>query len=53
MIMGLEKAMEYYGNNETSKIESFMFYGKQEMLQSASTEGFDRLMLVADTTAAQ
>lgn len=52
MIMGLERAMEYYNNNETSKIESFMFYGKQEMLQSASTEGFDRLMILADSTAA-
>lgn len=45
MIMGLERASDYYARNETSKIESFMLYGKDEQLQSASTEGFDRLLL--------
>lgn len=50
MIMGLDKASEYYTRNETSKIESFMLYNVDKNLQSASTEGFDRLMVYRDST---
>jgi thiamine biosynthesis lipoprotein ApbE len=49
IIMGLERASEYYSNNEQSRIESFMLYERDKQLQSASTEGFDRLMLRADS----
>jgi len=49
MIMGLEKASDYYMKNEQSRIESFMLYEIDEQLQSASTEGFDRIMLHADS----
>jgi thiamine biosynthesis lipoprotein len=53
MIMGLDKASDYYARNETSKIESFMLYNVDKNLQSASTEGFDRLMVYRDTTQVQ
>lgn len=49
MIMGLERASDYYSRNEQSRIESFMLYEREEQLQSASTEGFDRLMLHTDS----
>jgi thiamine biosynthesis lipoprotein len=49
MIMGLDRAAEYYTNNEQSRIESFMLYEREKQLQSASTEGFDRIMLHADS----
>lgn len=52
MIMGLDKASDYYARNETSKIESFMLYNVDKNLQSASTEGFDRLMVYRDSTQA-
>lgn len=53
MIMGLDRASDYYARNETSKIESFMLYNVDKNLQSASTEGFDRLMVYRDTTQVQ
>lgn len=49
IIMGLDRASEYYTNNEQSRIESFMLYEREKQLQSASTEGFDRLMLRTDS----
>ncbi len=52
MIMGLERASDYYAKNETSKIESFMLYNVDKNLQSASTEGFDQLMVYPDSTQA-
>jgi thiamine biosynthesis lipoprotein ApbE len=51
MIMGLDRASDYYTKNEDSKIQSFMLYEKDEQLQSASTEGFDRIMLQNDSLA--
>ncbi|MFM7234937.1 MAG: FAD:protein FMN transferase [Flavobacteriales bacterium] len=50
IIMGLERASGYYSENEDSRIQSFMLYESDKQLQSASTEGFDRLLLRADTT---
>ncbi len=52
MIMGLERATGYYTENENSKIESFMLYERDKQLQSASTEGFDRMMIRRDSTEA-
>ena len=49
MIMGLDRASEYYTKNEQSRIESFMLYERDEQLQSASTEGFDRMMVHTDS----
>ena len=49
MIMGLDRAADYYTKNEQSRIESFILYEREEQLQSASTEGFDRIMLHADS----
>jgi hypothetical protein len=49
MIMGLDRASDYYTKHEDSKIQSFMLYEKDEQLQSASTEGFDRIMLQNDS----
>jgi len=49
MIMGLDRATDYYTKNEESRIESFMFYERDDQLQSASTEGFDLIMLHADS----
>ena len=60
MSMGLEKASEYYSRNVESKIQSFMFYADEKInntnpeeksLHSASTEGFDRLMVHSDSPA--
>jgi thiamine biosynthesis lipoprotein ApbE len=45
MIMGLEKAGEYYTNNEYSRIQSFIFYTENDTMRSASTEGFDKLLV--------
>ena len=53
MIMGLDRAGDYYTQNEQSRIESFMLYEREEQLQSASTEGFDRIMLHADSLIEQ
>lgn len=41
MVMGVEKAAEYYEANEDSKIHSYMFYKDGELLRNASTNGFD------------
>lgn len=49
IIMGLDRASDYYTRNEQSRIESFMLYEREEQLQSASTEGFDRMMLHSDS----
>jgi len=49
IIMGLDRASDYYNRNEQSRIESFMLYEREEQLQSASTEGFDRIMVHADS----
>lgn len=49
MIMGLEKASEYYMQNEYSKVESFIFYSEGDMLRSASTAGFDAMLLAPDS----
>lgn len=52
MIMGIEQASQYYTANEESRIQSFIFYKEEDNeLHSASTEGFDRLIMVRDSTA--
>jgi thiamine biosynthesis lipoprotein ApbE len=51
IVMGLDRASDYYTRNEQSRIESFMLYEREEQLQSASTEGFDRIMLHADSVS--
>lgn len=54
LIMGLDRAAEYYAQNEESKIQSFIFYKADDKeLHNASTEGFDRLLIVRDTLANQ
>ncbi len=45
LIMGIEKASEYYNANEDSKINSYMFYQRNDSLTSASTNGFDALII--------
>jgi len=50
--VGLERASDYYAKNEASKIESFMLYNVDKYLPSASTEGFERLMVYPDSTQA-
>lgn len=45
LTMGLEKAKEYYDENEDSHINSYMFYKQDDMLHSASTNGFDMLII--------
>jgi hypothetical protein len=47
--MGLDRASYYYNSNEDSNIQSLILYEKDEELQSASTEGFDRIMLQNDS----
>ncbi len=58
MSMGLDKASEYYTRNAESKIQSFMFYAEEKItdesvsekrLYSASTDGFDRLLVRVDS----
>ena len=49
MTMDLDKASEYYEQNEYSKIESFVFYTKNKELSNASTEGFDNLLISEDS----
>ncbi len=45
LIMGIEKAGEYYSNHEDSRIHSYMFYRQDETLHNASTNGFDALII--------
>lgn len=45
LIMGKEKAVEYYTGNEDSKIHSYMFYKEGDVLTSASTNGFDNAII--------
>lgn len=45
LIMGYEKAGEYYSENEDSKIHSYMFYRQDNALRSASTNGFDEAII--------
>lgn len=45
MMMGIEKASEYYAANEDSKIHSYMFYKDGEILRNASTNGFDNCIV--------
>jgi len=50
LVMGLDKAAVYYSQNEESKIQSFIFYKADDKeLHSASTEGFDRLIIIRDS----
>lgn len=49
MIMGLQKAGEYYTANETSDVQSFLFYQEGDIMKSASTEGFDAMIVIADS----
>lgn len=45
LIMGIEKATEYYNAHEDGKIHSYMFYKDGEMLRNASTNGFDNTII--------
>jgi thiamine biosynthesis lipoprotein ApbE len=49
MIMGLEKAAEYYELNEETQVQSFMFYSDEQVLRNASTEDFDALLIFPDS----
>ncbi len=49
MIMGIEKAGEYYTNHETSEVQSFIFYQQGEGMKNASTEGFDEMIIGGDS----
>jgi len=45
LIMGVEKATEFYNANDESKIHSYMFYKDGEILRNASTNGFDNTIV--------
>ncbi|MFN0031218.1 MAG: FAD:protein FMN transferase [Flavobacteriales bacterium] len=53
MIMGIEKIAEFYTANPESDIQSFVFHQQDDMMVSSSTEGFDEMLLVADSTTAK
>ncbi|MBX7052070.1 MAG: FAD:protein FMN transferase [Flavobacteriales bacterium] len=50
MMMGLEKAGEYYTENPETRVQSFMFYMSDSILHSASTIGFDSMLIAPDST---
>lgn len=55
MIMGYEAAGKWYEdeNNEQSDVQSFMMFSQGKELKSASTEGFDVMLIPPDSTAVQ
>jgi|GEM_PF-973248 len=56
MIMGLQDATKWYEENTETRIESFMLIQRGDEITSASTVGFDQLIIVPDSvqiTAAQ
>jgi thiamine biosynthesis lipoprotein ApbE len=52
MIMGLNQASQWYEqeDNLNSDIQSFTLIRREDKLSSASTEGFDAMLIPADTT---
>jgi FAD:protein FMN transferase len=49
-IMGLEQAALYYQNDSNSTVQSYIFYlTEDQILHNASTNGFDRLLLMPST----
>ncbi len=53
MSMGIEKASEYYDMNKSTRVQSFMFYSQDSVLHSASTVGFDLMLLNPDSVQVQ
>ncbi len=53
MAMGLEKASEYYDMNKSTRVQSFMYYSQDSILHSASTVGFDLMLLNPDSVQVQ
>lgn len=53
MMMGLEKAAEYYTNNAETNVQSFMFYLSDSTMHSASTVGFDNMIIAPDSVVEQ
>ncbi len=49
MIMGLQKAGEYYTANESTDVQSFIFYQEGNEMHNASTEDFDAMIVQPDT----
>jgi|JI9StandDraft_1071089.scaffolds.fasta_scaffold24350_2 thiamine biosynthesis lipoprotein len=49
MAMGLEKASEFYEVNKSTRVQSFMFYAQDSVMHSASTVGFDVMLLHSDS----
>lgn len=49
MMMGLEKAGEYYNENPETRVQSFMFYMSDSTLHSASTVSFDSMLIAPDS----
>lgn len=45
MIMGIDQAFKWYEENEDSNIQSWVFYKRENEITSASTEGFDRMII--------
>jgi thiamine biosynthesis lipoprotein ApbE len=52
MIMGLNQASQWYDveDNMNSDIQSFTLIKRDDAITSASTEGFDAMIVPADTT---
>jgi thiamine biosynthesis lipoprotein ApbE len=54
MIMGFDAAAKWYEANEESDVQSFMVLQKgKDLLSTASTEGFDKMLVVPDSLANQ
>ncbi|MCC6599266.1 MAG: FAD:protein FMN transferase [Crocinitomicaceae bacterium] len=49
MIMGLEQAQAWYDQNENSDIQSFIVIKNEDGITTASTEGFDTMLLLPDS----
>jgi thiamine biosynthesis lipoprotein ApbE len=49
MIMGFDQASKWYEENQDSNIHSFMLIQRGDSITSASTVGFDELLLQADS----
>jgi thiamine biosynthesis lipoprotein ApbE len=49
MIMGFDQASKWYEDNQDSNIHSFMLIQRGDSITSASTVGFDELLLQADS----
>jgi thiamine biosynthesis lipoprotein ApbE len=51
MIMGFEQSSKWYEQNEDSGVHSFMLIQRGKELTSASTVGFDEMLITPDNTA--